>query len=283
MKLFKLAGVVSVVASALAVAPANAAITVESVLHWGVSFNFEVFPLGEEDPAFAWIEASQSQSVSALAASYPAELDSGAGYAPEWTVPLVAAADTSHANAIGSIEYDEAEKEILRSWAYSEPSAACPVTPDCSSNYAYANNSYLYSGQRYGSFTLSAPAAVAFSVAYSLSITGAPAVPGEGGYAYAALVSQFYPATGGSTSGGWDIRAQSFFGDLALPSPESGVLYTGVIANGPGTGYLWANTSANASSPVGVIPEPRSFLLLLAGLMLVAFLSTRRVRGVSPL
>jgi hypothetical protein len=276
MKLSKLVGAVCGLLGVLSVHPARAAIQAESVLDWN-SFEVLVFPLADAVPVFAWVAGSQLQGVfgNAYSSAEPGVYTTDSS--SDWSTPLDALAATGHAQGRGSIVVEEGN-EFLRSRAYSEPSAACPDPSACSgTNSAYAGGIFYYGAQRVASFTVSAPAAIAFRVRYLFDIAGGPVAPGDTSYVAAYLNAAFSSSNGsGGYSTGTDGRSLSWSGVEPFPVDDEGTLYAGVVAGGPGTGSFWAQTYASTSSVVNVIPEPRAWLLLLSGLTLVAFVGTRR-------
>ena len=132
------------------------------------------------------------------------------------------------------------------------------------------------SGTRSVGFSFDGPGVLTFSVPYTISLTGATS--GCCNFDTASVIgsASFNSYTNGRSSNSYSSASFSIdsFGDLSSTS-RAGNLVFGIVASDAGTGSLSMGFNASANG-VGVIPEPESYALLLAGLGLMGAVVKRR-------
>jgi hypothetical protein len=133
------------------------------------------------------------------------------------------------------------------------------------------------SGTRSVEFSFDGPGMLTFSVPYSISLTGATSGCCDFDAASVNGTANFSSSTNGgsSNSGSSTSFSKDSFGDLSSTS-RAGNLVFGIVASDAGTGSLSVGFNAFAHGPVGVVPEPESYAMLLAGLGLMGAVVQRR-------
>ena len=150
-------------------------------------------------------------------------------------------------------------------------SAAATFPPFCC-DPAFANSSL----ERTGTFSLSGPGAIVFTVPYSASGQGPLFDPSNMFTANLSGNVGFAADQGGFVNGSKSFVWDSFgTGDFSA----NGLLLFGLVADGPGSGFfnVQLSTLANASGFGGAIPEPAVVLQFATGLAmgLIVFLRRR--------
>jgi hypothetical protein len=147
------------------------------------------------------------------------------------------------------------------------------------------NNGYPYwdnpgassSGNRSESFSFDGPGVLTVTVPYTLNITGGETFDYWDSNSASINASAYFS---GSDENGYfnsnssaSFALSSYYGNS--PDSQSGNLVFGIFAAGPGNGSLNFNINAAVGS-AGVIPEPESYAMLLAGLGLIGAIARRR-------
>lgn len=137
------------------------------------------------------------------------------------------------------------------------------------------------SGSRTLEFSFDGPGVLTVSVPYTISLSGTGLACCNSDTASVTGNASFNSFTGGAnfyTNSNISFSLDNFAGS-SLPS-RAGNLVFGIVASDAGTGSLSVNFNA-AAHGVGVVPEPESYAMLLAGLGLVAAVVRRRSRKVA--
>jgi hypothetical protein len=144
--------------------------------------------------------------------------------------------------------------------------------------YPYWDNpSAASSGSRSENFSFDGPGVLTVTVPYTLNITGGETFDYWDSTSASVYASAYFS---GSDENGYfnsnssaSFSLSSYYSDS--PDSQSGNLVFGIFAAGPGSGSLNFNIQAGVGS-VGVIPEPESYAMLLAGLGLIGGIARRR-------
>ncbi|SOD41492.1 PEP-CTERM sorting domain-containing protein [Nitrosovibrio sp. Nv4] len=144
--------------------------------------------------------------------------------------------------------------------------------------YSYWDNSSASSsGSRGEYFSFDGPGVLTVTVPYTLSLTGGDTFDyWDSTSASINASANFY---GYENNGSFNSYSNASF-DLSSyygesPQSQSGNLVFGIFAAGPGSGSLNFDIHASARG-VGMIPEPESYAMLLAGLGLMGLVVRRR-------
>ena len=236
--------------------PAADAVATAS-LDWS---NFQVFALGVPgQPAPTFSLSSQSTTWGTSAFTVNDSSDNHTHVAFNWTTALDIASNTPHANG----DANASGSQFATSASASESSGG----------NLFLQNQAAASLQRSAFVSLSGPAAVIFSVPYSISEDALQNDPSRRATASVSGDATFTP-TGGfaqaSTSRSFSL--DSIFNG---PGSQNGLLFFGLVVDGAGlvTANFSASTSAFAPDPV---PEPSVVLALVAGLVVLAAVAKRR-------
>lgn len=133
------------------------------------------------------------------------------------------------------------------------------------------------SGTRSVEFSFDGPGVLSFSVPYSISLIGATSGCCNFDAASVSGSATFssYRSGGSSNSSSNASFSINSFGDLSSTS-RAGNLVFGIVASDAGTGSLNVSFSTSANGAVGVVPEPESYAMLMAGLGLMGVVIRRR-------
>lgn len=149
-----------------------------------------------------------------------------------------------------------------------------------SGNAMSSDGSTSSSGSREVNFSVDGPGVLTVTVPYTLSLTG------ENSYCYYcydydhATVSgnaSFNSYTGNGSGNTYSDVSYSLTDDYWNPSPDSqaGTLVFGIVASDAGSGSLSVGFNLSAQS-ASMVPEPESYAMILAGLMLIGKIARRR-------
>lgn len=139
-------------------------------------------------------------------------------------------------------------------------------------------------GRRSEDFSLDGPGVLTASIPYTISIMGGQ--PFNFFDAAAASVSGNASFSSSANNGSASSTSSVSFGlsSFEIPSPQSqsGNLVFGIVASGPGAGSFDIGFNLSTQAPLNPIPEPGSYVLLLAGLGLIGAIARRRTIIMSP-
>jgi len=148
------------------------------------------------------------------------------------------------------------------------------------SSYYWDTPSASASGYRTEHFTFDGPGVLTVTIPYTLNITGGEQYNYYGSSSASVSASaDFYGYEGNGSFNSYSnasFSLDSYYGES--PDSKSGNLVFGIFAAGPGSGSISFNMDASVSSP-GMIPEPESYAMLLAGLGLIGMIVRRRNAG----
>ena len=221
----------------------------QATIDWA-TFTYQLFGIGGGAPgSLTWI----SQNTGVQMSNSNGSLSDGGS---DWTSTF------SVANGI-----------VVSSASLTSLNSAFSATLPSASNLGQSN--------RYGTFTLSDQTLVVFSVDASASID-MTAPPGGAAYAWSVL-----SAEGGDMFGGPDQQrsetAKLVFGNGAgNPETQSGKLYASFsnLSGADLQGNLNTFTQVNSygGTIVVVVPEPETYMMFIAGLMVMGSIAMRRAR-----
>lgn len=144
--------------------------------------------------------------------------------------------------------------------------------------YPYWDNpSASSSGSRSEYFSFDGPGMLTVTVPYTLSITGGDTFDyWDSASASVNASANFYGYENNGSFNSYSnasFALNSYYGESS--QSQSGNLVFGIFAAGPGSGSLNFDIHAGAGG-VGMIPEPESYAMLLAGLGLIGMIVRRR-------
>ena len=152
-----------------------------------------------------------------------------------------------------------------------------------SGNAVPTDGSASSSGDRTLNFSANGPGVLTVTVPYTLSLTG------DSGCYYCyydhATVSgnaSFHSYTGTGNGSSYSDVSYSLNNDYWNPSPDSqaGTLVFGIVASGPGSGSLRVGFDL-ATHTASMVPEPETYAMLLAGLLLIGSIARRRSMSIT--
>ena len=137
------------------------------------------------------------------------------------------------------------------------------------------------SGNRSADFSFDGPGVLTVSVPYTISLAGVPTDCCNFDSASLSGNASFnsFSSGGMSNSNSGVSFSIDSFGDLT--SPRSGNLVFGIVASDAGTGSLSIGFNLSTNG-VGVVPEPESYAMILAGLGLIGAVVKRRNKLAQP-
>jgi hypothetical protein len=178
---------------------------------------------------------------------------------PNWTDTRNQHAHTTNADGTAS-----ANGSLISA---SASATAPPSTFCCDSN----SNASV---DRFGSFALSGPGSLIFSVPYTVSGSGTAGDFFNSSSASLNGSISFFSNEGGSSQGNKSVGFNSFSG---VPFGQSGTLVFGIVADAAGTGSVDFQLSAFSQVFSGFIPEPSVYFQLAAGLGAIIVIGRRRI------